>query len=69
MNEYTCNSCGETYEKIRSDEECWKEFHEIMPEAVNDDIAILCDDCWLEFMEWFKTLSNKQKNKILDNYI
>ena len=69
MNKFTCERCGEMYDKTRSDEECWKEFHELMPEATHDEIAIICDDCWLEFMEWFKTLSPAQKKKMREDHL
>jgi hypothetical protein len=67
MSEFTCEKCGETYKKTRSDEDCWKEFHDLMPECAHDEISILCDDCWLQFMDWFKTLSSAQKKKMRED--
>jgi len=69
MSKYTCANCNETYKKVRSDEECWKEFHETMPEAEHDEIGVLCDDCWRDFMVWFKTLSKEQKQNMRDEFI
>lgn len=69
VKEYTCDMCGVTYLRSRSDEECWKEYNEIMPEAEHDEISVVCDYCWQDFMEWFKTLSQEQKKKIRDDYI
>lgn len=69
MKTFTCDRCGETYESNRSDEDCWKEFNEISPEAIHDPIAILCDDCFEEFMAWFKTLSSEQKRKMREDYM
>lgn len=68
MREFTCESCGLTYPKTRSDEECWKELNEIMPEALHDETAVICDDCWQEFIVWFKKLSDSDKKKMRDQY-
>lgn len=65
---YCCSQCGETYEKTRPAEDCWKEVNEIMPEAIHDDMAIVCDDCWQEFMIWFKSLTPEQKKKMRDEH-
>ncbi len=65
---YTCEQCKNTYTKIRSDEDCMKEMMEIMPEAADDEIAVLCDECWIDFMRWFKSLSVEQKMKMRDEF-
>ena len=69
MDQYICDRCGETYDKTRSNEDCWKEVDEIMPEAIHDEMAVVCDDCWLEFMEWFKRLTPHQKKKMREDHI
>lgn len=69
MSKYTCEICEESYERERSDEECLKEVAEIMPETIHDEMAIICDDCWIEAMEWYKTLTEAQKKKMREDYI
>lgn len=69
MSKYTCSNCNETYEKIRSDEDCHNEMVYIMPESEHDNIDILCDDCYRDFMEWFKTLSEEQKRNMRDEHV
>lgn len=68
MGEFTCERCGLTYPKTRSDEECWKEMYELMPEAIHHETAVICDDCFKEFMEWFKTLTESDKKKMREKY-
>lgn len=44
---FTCASCGETFEKVRSDEEAHAEAVEIFGEdELSDGIEVVCDDCW-----------------------
>lgn len=57
-----------TYPKTRSDEEVIKEFLQLFPEVSHHEIAVICDDCFVEFMEWFKTLTEKDKQKMRDDY-
>lgn len=63
---YTCSHCKKTYKKVRADEECWEELKQLMPEAINDPIDVLCDVCWKEFMKWFNQLSADDKKKMRD---
>ena len=52
---YTCERCGGTFEKIRSDEEAMAEARSLWtPETMADEQCVICDDCFGEFMEWAK---------------
>jgi protein involved in sex pheromone biosynthesis len=45
---FTCDNCGRTYKKERSDEEALKEAKEIFGDVINDikNLAVVCDDCY-----------------------
>lgn len=47
-NEFTCELCGETYEKGWTDAEMWDEAEEMFGDEVlaERETAIICDDCW-----------------------
>ena len=45
--EYTCEECGQTFEKAVSDEEAHAERIANFGDAMADDLAIICDDCYL----------------------
>lgn len=45
-NEYRCASCGETFEKGRSDDEAKEELSNTFPGWDEDDCDLVCDDCW-----------------------
>lgn len=49
--EYTCSVCHETYLKTWTDEDAMKECDENFPEMVGKPVAVVCDDCYQEFME------------------
>ena len=50
---FTCERCGGTWEKVRSDEEALTEAESLWtPETMAHPQAIICDDCFGEFMEW-----------------
>lgn len=48
-NEFKCAMCGGVFEKGWTDEEATAEAVSIFGEHREDD-AIVCDDCWNEFM-------------------
>ena len=53
--EYTCELCGQTFEKARSDEEALEETRQLIapvPEGEDASLAVVCHGCWLVFMEW-----------------
>lgn len=49
MKTYKCAECEKVFEKTRSDEEAEKEAFEewgVSDSSTNDDMAIVCDDCF-----------------------
>jgi hypothetical protein len=55
-NTYTCEWCEGTFTKGRADDDALAEYHDTFPESVkrHDETAVICHDCWLDFMEWAK---------------
>ena len=53
---YTCDQCGGTYHKGRSDAEAQGEAAKLYPGHVADDaeMAVVCDDCWNELQTAMK---------------
>ena len=50
---FTCDRCGAMHEKVRSDEEAMAEAESLWtPETMTHPQAVVCDDCFREFMEW-----------------
>ena len=50
---YTCECCGGSFHKVRSDEEALAEAEALWtPETNAHPQAIVCDSCFQEFMEW-----------------
>lgn len=49
--EYTCDACGETFEKDWTDEEAQEEFECNFPTHTIRDQAIVCDDCYNTLMK------------------
>ncbi len=45
-DEYQCELCNKTYKKGWTDEEAIKESQEIFGEYSQEDLAVICDDCW-----------------------
>lgn len=47
-DEYTCETCGETYNKALTEEQAVEQFKEEFPEYGGDtsDCALVCDDCF-----------------------
>lgn len=52
---YTCARCGGTFGKVRSDEEAMAAAEALWtPETMADPQAVICDDCFREFIAWAK---------------
>jgi hypothetical protein len=45
---YTCEECGGTFDKVVSDDEAHAERLNNFGAAFADDLAVICDDCYLE---------------------
>ncbi len=51
-NEYTCEACGNTYEKEWTDEEADDEAFKLHGKTSKSaDMAIVCDDCFNKMRE------------------
>jgi hypothetical protein len=51
--DFTCEVCGNTYTKARSDEEAFAECEAnfgVTP--AKSDCGIVCEECYQKFMEW-----------------
>lgn len=57
IGEYVCSHCGETFQKTRPDEVAMEEFNQAFPN--DNDPVIVCEDCYLEFMKWYKNKINR----------
>lgn len=44
--QYTCEACGETFDKGWSDEEAILELEEEFPGFATSDCGLVCDDCY-----------------------
>lgn len=58
MEQYTCERCKKTYDtcesnKVEAAEEYANNFPELSAEE-KEDKAIICDDCYKEFMFWYQ---------------
>lgn len=57
-SEYKCSSCGGVFEKSRPDEEALEESVETFGEMKQENLAIVCDDCYNNFMKQYSTMLN-----------
>lgn len=49
-NEYQCDNCGEVYEKGRPDTEALAESVEKFGYLADNDVAVICEDCYNKMM-------------------
>jgi hypothetical protein len=49
---FTCGRCGGTWPKVNSDEDAMAEAVENFGVVINP--VVVCDDCYHEFMDWFR---------------
>lgn len=57
---YKCDNCGGVFDKERSDEEAWEEARKEFGEMANAPHSTVCDDCYREFMKWYR--ANQKSN-------
>lgn len=50
---YTCAQCHNTYNKVQTEEAALLEAQTVFGHIDKDDLAIVCDDCYEEFMKWY----------------
>lgn len=43
---FTCDMCGDTFDKGRSDEEALAETESYFGNLPEDDLAVVCAGCW-----------------------
>ncbi len=69
--EFTCEHCKGVFDKEWSDEEDEEEYRKEFPELVGKEIPIMlfCDDCYKEFREWFRNLSEEIREMMLQETI
>jgi len=53
LGTYTCEGCGRTFEKTRSDAEAWAEAAGENWPGFPNDMGLACDDCW-RGIHWYK---------------
>lgn len=57
---FTCEKCGERFQSDEKDEDVLARFKkEIGAKFINEEMIALCDDCYGQFMIWWK--KNKSK--------
>jgi hypothetical protein len=49
--DFLCECCGETFEKGCTDEEALDQSRETFGEFPPEELAIVCEDCYLKFMQ------------------
>lgn len=72
MSYFTCCKCERTFPKRNddewNDEKAREESLTLYPEAKDDPMDVLCDDCNEEFKNWFSKLTKKEKQKMRDDF-
>lgn len=63
MNDFTCEKCHQTFNKGWTEEEAEKEFSSAPWNVEGDDRALICDDCFKEFQEWFSKLTPEDRRR------
>ena len=68
---FLCHLCTKYVESERTDAESWAEFDKNFPELehAHDNTAIICDDCYIVFMDWFNKLPQAEKDKMRDEHL
>lgn len=66
MRTFTCGICGNTYGSETTEEEMLKEFTERFPESSPSDIVHVCEGCDIELMEWYNSLPEEEKQRMIE---
>lgn len=64
MDKFTCANCTQTFNKEWTEEEAVKEFKSSPWYIPNENIDVICDDCFEEFKEWFETLTDEDHKRL-----
>lgn len=51
-NSYQCGKCGGTFEKDWTDEEARQETKRLWGDLPEEDLVVVCDDCFIELVPW-----------------
>lgn len=54
---YICEHCKGTFKRIRPDSEALEESKEIWGELKKEDLSVICDECYNDFMKWYRRFS------------
>ena len=54
MNKFQCDNCGKIEKQIGTEEDTIKEMLELWGNIPSEERAIVCDNCFAEFMEWWE---------------
>jgi hypothetical protein len=68
--EFLCEGCHEAFMSEQSDADMEAEYRADFPELADRPVvdgAILCGDCYKQFMKWFGGLTPAEKASIKDN--
>lgn len=68
-NEYQCSICKNIYERITPEKKALDEFEKNFPEVKNYPKNLVCDDCYNNFMDWFKTKTPAEKEEMRKKFI
>lgn len=56
---FKCSVCMDEFDKGWSEEEAIKEMADNFDDVSKEECALVCDDCYLRFMEWYNRNNNK----------
>ena len=51
---FTCAKCKETFKKAWSDKEAVEEYNQLWETTDENDLVLLCDDCFQKYCAWAK---------------
>jgi hypothetical protein len=51
---FTCDECKREFENAGTEEEAEQEFEDNFGKHMGEERAVLCDDCFHDFMKWYK---------------
>jgi hypothetical protein len=61
LGTFTCEGCGRTFEKARTDAEAWAEAARENWPGFPNDMGFACDDCW-RGIQWYNALTPAQRS-------
>lgn len=64
MSQYTCENCNQIFNKLWSDEEAKKEYESSSYYMPNEEVAVICDDCFIKFKKWVDSLTEEDHKRI-----